>query len=60
MNDVPLGAIVAILGALILVGGGLWRRGMSRDHLLRMALLWGIILAAMWLVVTLGLRSGLI
>jgi len=60
MRDVPLGAIVAILGALILVGGGLWRRGLSRDHLLRVALLWAIILVAMWFVASIGLKAGFI
>ena len=59
MNNVPLGAIIAILGALILVGGGLWRRGIAGGHFLRLALLWAIILVVLWLGVMLGLRTGM-
>jgi len=56
MNDVPLGAIIAILGALILVGGGLWRRGIDGNQLMRLAVMWAAIIMVIWAVVSLTLK----
>ncbi|UAK22837.1 hypothetical protein [Sphingomonas nostoxanthinifaciens] len=56
MSADVLPGIVAILGALILFGSGLWRRRLGGATMLRLALLWAGIIAILWGAVTLVLH----
>jgi len=56
MSGDTIAALVALLGALILVSSGLWRRQLATTKLLRLALIWAGIIALVWGAVTIGLR----
>jgi hypothetical protein len=53
MNSDAMLGIVAVLCALIIVGGTVWRRGGSPARLAAQALTWGAIIGIAWLAATL-------
>jgi hypothetical protein len=47
--------MIALIGWLILVGSGIWRRGEPAGKIAKQAAIWVAIIGILWLVATFGL-----